>query len=179
MQMTKKCEYILALDPSGNFNEGKGKTGWVLMSVPANRTIKFGEIDAGIFTSMEAYWEEHISLIQNLSNQYEGLHVVMEDYLLYKHEAMVQVNSRMETPKLIGVIQYHCFLWEIPLSLQTASSVKARWKDKILEKKGYITSSKDTRGYFTNYINTYRVSNHTLDALRHAVHYKHFKINEQ
>ena len=33
----------------------------------------------------------------------------MEDYMLYPNKAKSQVNSRMETPKLIGVIQLNCY----------------------------------------------------------------------
>lgn len=174
----KECKYVLSLDPSGNFNEGKGVTGWVLSSVEFDRVIKFGSIDAGISMSMEDHWDRHISLIDNFNKEYEGLHVVMEDYMLYASRASTQINSRMETPKLIGVIQYYCFLQEIPLTLETAVAVKKRWTDEILTRKGYLTYQLDSRNYRTNKINGYPVSNHVVDALRHNVHYRTFKIKK-
>ena len=46
--MIPKSRYILALDPSGNYNEGSGTTGWVLFDNETDMFCKFGAIKAGM-----------------------------------------------------------------------------------------------------------------------------------
>lgn len=89
----------------------------------------------------------------------------MEDYILYKQKAMGQVNSRMETPKLIGIIQQWCYTNDVPYVTQLANEVKSRWSDSILEWKGIIKR----KG------NRYVLNEHIRDSIRHAVHYATFK----
>lgn len=174
----RTCQYILGLDPSGNFNEGKGKTGWVLMSVRFKRTIKFGEIDASTYLEKELYWKAIIDLILNLNQEFPELHVVVEDYFLYENKAIAQTNSRMETPQLIGVIKYTCYMHNIYIDMQTAASVKTRWEEKILVYNNYLQSEVEN-GRTKYYINNYHVkSDHTRDALKHAVHYLTFKVEQ-
>lgn len=170
---------ILAVDPSGNFNEGKGITGWLMLCEETDNIVKFGAIDASTSLSAFEHWDKHIDLIKNLNNDFKGLIVVIEDYILYENKASSQVNSRFETIKLIGIIEYFCKQNNIPLYFQTAVSVKRRWKNFLLEKKGYVKLQiykKETTSYETVYINGYKVNNHVVDALRHAVHFKHFHI---
>lgn len=170
---------ILAIDPSGNFNEGKGISGWLLLCEETDNIVKFGAIDASTSLSDFDHWNKHINLIENLNKEYKGLIVVLEDYILYENKASSQINSRFETIKLIGIIQFYCKMNNIPLFFQTAVSVKRRWKNFLLEKKGYITLNvykKETTSYEIVYINGFKVNNHVVDALRHAVHFKHFHI---
>lgn len=171
------CHYILAIDPSGNFNEGKGTTGWILLNRKTKKIEKFGEIDASTFSNQEIYWDAHIDLIKQINKRYKHMHLVVEDYLLYAAQANSQINSRMETPKLIGVIQYYAWQNRIPLQFQTASSVQRRWNDYILDRKGYLKSVKHGPGY-RHYIGNALVHNHIKDALRHAVHYATFHVKD-
>ncbi len=169
---------ILAIDPSGNFNEGKGISGWLVIDDKTGQIVKFGAIDASTSLKAEEHWEKHTNLIGNLNQSTEDLTVVIEDFILYESKAASQINSRFETIKLIGIIQMYCYLNEIPLHFQTAVSVKRRWKNFLLVKKGYLETkdySKGKRVYEMFYINGHKVNDHVLDALRHAVHFYYFQ----
>lgn len=174
---------ILAIDPSGNFMEGKGISGWVLLCHKTKNIVKFGAIDASTSGSQFEHWHKHIDLIQNLHNQYGLTAVVIEDYILYAAKADSQVNSRFETIKLIGIIEYICMTLDIPVELQTAVSVKRRWKDFILREKGFVElkdyQHRDGKTYQMTYINGFKVNGHIVDALRHAIHYMVFRVDKE
>lgn len=169
---------ILALDPSGSFYEGKGTTGWCLFDTNQNKILTTGDICATKYPAMEQYWHQHCLLIEDMHKAYgSNLFVVMEDYLLYGDKVHSQINSRMETPKLIGLLQYFCWKEYIPYYMQTASEVKNRWTDAILEHKGYIKLEK--RRYVVNTTGEPQlIHRHCRDAIRHAVHFSTFKIKE-
>jgi hypothetical protein len=160
--------FILGIDPSGNFAEGKGVTGWVLLDSEDNKIVKHGSIHASDFKSVYAYWNKHVELIDALAGYRPT--VVIEDYRLYHNRAMNQVNSLMETPRLIGVLTYECFVRNMWTELQLAVTVKTRWSDEILVKKKYLTQK--GKKFF---INDSAVHDHIRDALRHAVHHKTFR----
>ena len=86
--------YVLALDPSGNFNEGKGTTGWCLFDQDSGKLAKFGYLYAEHFKTQMDYWDAHINLIDSLAGYHPD--IVMEDYLLYSNRAEAQTNSRLE-----------------------------------------------------------------------------------
>ena len=173
----KTYDFILSLDPSGSFKEGKGCTGWSVMDVKANHISLVGNIFAKDYPCMEGYWNAHLKIIDEFNKRYKGrLCIVMEDYLLYSHRAESQINSRMETPKVIGVIQHHCFTNKIPYYMQMASSVKNRWNNEILHYKGYIATK--SRRYVLPH-NNKLINKHVLDSIRHAVHFHTFKNKEE
>lgn len=169
---------LLAIDPSGNFNEGKGITGWVAFDERTGKIFRYGSLDAGTCLSMEEHWQRHLDLIdQYIKYNPNNLKVIIEDYMLYANKAMTQVNSRFETPKLIGVIQHHCHKRGVELHFQTSVTVQRRWKGFLLEKKGYLTIQKHIKNgkeYEWTYIGDYKVNDHIVDALRHAVHFYFF-----
>lgn len=136
--------------------------------------ITCGSIFAKHYISAEEYWDEILKLICEVSDNYpEQVIVVCEDYLLYATKLKDQINSRMETPKLIGVIQHYCYIKHIPYYMQTAAEVKKRWTDEILIFKKYIKPYRKGYRPTTGSIDTY--THHSLDAIRHAVHYATFK----
>ena len=163
-------DYILALDPSGSFNEGKGTTGWSLFDCKEKRVIGAGSIHATACADINEYWEEHIRLIRNKRIGFKNLLVVMEDYIVYADKAESHINSHMETSKLIGILQHYCYRIGLPYIMQTASIVKARWANNILLHKGYITLSK--RRYYAGLI---EIDRHCIDSIRHAVHAATFR----
>jgi hypothetical protein len=81
----------------------------------------------------------------------------------------------METPKLIGVLQYHCFKNHLLYIMQTANEVKPRWTDDILHHKKYIV--KDGKRWVLPYSNK-PINKHCMDAIRHAVHFATFRNGE-
>lgn len=165
MLVIPKSKYILALDPSGNYNEGSGTTGWCLLDAQTDKVMKFGVIRAGLYSNQTEYWDAHLELIDSLAG-YEP-DIVMEDYLLYINKAKQQINSRFETPQLIGVIKYEMYKRGNPVHIQTAMQVKTRWEDETLIKKGYITKVGPRI-----YIGDKLVCSHIVDSIRHAAHFR-------
>ena len=156
--------YVLGLDPSGAYKEGKGTTGWCLFDNETKQIAKFGVIKAENYSCQFHYWDAHISLIDSLSGYNPD--VVIEDYLLYNNRAEAQTNSRLETPQLLGIIKYETWKRGLFIYIQTAMQVKTRWSNYILESKGYI--EKRNKSY---YIKDTLLVDHIIDSIRHAVHY--------
>lgn len=158
---------LLALDPSGEFTEGKGTTGYSLWKFElypklTTKLLKVGELSASNYNSKETYWQAHLDLINSLKPN----NIVIEDYLLYANKAMQQIGSRMETSKLIGIIEYNCKLTQTPIKFQRAVDVKSRWNDDILKAKGYLVIRNNR-----SYINGIMISRHIKDSIRHALHF--------
>lgn len=160
----------------GAFNEGKGTTGFSVFHAPDKQFIKLGTIKATDYQFAEQYWDAHLNLLtelifskrgQRLNKQNKTI-VVIEDYLLYAQKAESQINSRMETCKLIGIIQHWCYKHNIPYCMQPASLVKSRWTDNILHYKGYLKKKGER----------YEVCEHTRDSMRHAAHFATFRNGE-
>lgn len=153
---------ILAIDPSGSFNEGKGQTGWVITE--NNKVVSFGLLKAVDFNSKEEYWKAHTDLIQEEFLKSPEIHLVIENYRLYSHKASSQINSEMETVRLIGYLEMYLYHTCLKPNFQLAAQVKTRFSDEILIRMGMIT--KDNNG--RQYINGINVAGHVIDALRHA-----------
>jgi hypothetical protein len=170
MKPLRNSRYVLALDPSGSYKEGMGTTGWCLYDIEKQKIAKFGFIDANKYSCQFQYWDAHLTLIDSL----EGYHpdLAVEDYLLYGARAEAQINSRLETPQLLGILKYEVWKRGSYIHLQTAAQVKTRWSNNILLNKGLI--EKDGLGYK---INGVKVSDHILDSVRHALHYAMYTSN--
>lgn len=165
------ARYVLALDPSGSYYEGKGHTGWCLLDQETNKIVVFGVIEAAKYKSQFSYWDAHIHLIDSMTGYKPD--IVIEDYLLYGTRAVNQINSRLETPQLLGIIKYESYKRGLFIYIQTAMQVKTRWSNALLERKGYI-HKEGLRSYGCNHK---RLVSHTLDAIRHAVHYMTYNSN--
>lgn len=169
-------KYVLAIDPSGAFDEGQGKSGWVVIDTEENnRIIATGYLDAGRHICAQAYWDAHLSLIdKNFGFYGDQLIVVMEEYTLYAEKAQSQSNSKMETCRLLGVLQWYCWNKRIPYSMQAANLVVNRWNDTVLQHKRIIKEVR--KGSFVLYSNPECYLNpHMKDAVRHAIHYSTFR----
>lgn len=166
---------ILAIDPSGNFEEGKGTTGTCLFDVVNNKIHTLKDIHASAYNTKEEYWQAHIDYIQQVLVNFPSLILVIEDFALDPRRAMQQSYSKMETPKLIGILQHYCQQQNIIYKMQRPAEVKKRWEDRILEFKGYIV--KRNRMYYLPQA-TKPMSRHCKDAIRHAVHYHTFYNKE-
>ena len=173
----KNFSHILAIDPSGNFEEGKGTTGMCLFDSDKNRIVAVKNLSASDYKTKEDYWQAHVNSINKIiSNpKFPRVVIVIEDFMLDPKRALQQSHSRMETPKLIGIIQLHCTNNSIAYAMQRPTDVKTRWADYILEYKKYILKHKNT--YVLPGSNK-SISRHCKDAIRHAVHYSLFKNKE-
>lgn len=171
-------KYVLGLDPSGSFHEGNGTTGWCLFDATTNEIIDRGNLDAENYEEMEAYWDAHISLIRDKTILCDkNVIIVIEDYILYAAKLDSQINSRMETPKLIGILQHYCWLADIPYYMQLASEVKNRWTNEILLHKKIIY--KNRAKFYIDAACTVLINRHCIDAIRHAVHYNTFRNKKE
>lgn len=168
-------EHILAIDPSGNFEEGKGTTGLCLFSNLKNCILDLNNLRAEKYNTKEEYWQAHCDTIKQFITQYSKPFIVIEDFTLDPRRALQQSHSKMETPKLIGILQLYCQQNDIPYKMQRAVEVKNRWADHILEFKKYIIK-KDRMHYLPN--TTRPISRHCKDAIRHAVHFNTFYNKE-
>lgn len=158
---------LLAIDPAGNFREGKGTTGLCIMldGVP----FSLSDIAAKDFSSAEAYWAAHEDYILE---QYPD-HIVIEGYKLYNHKGMsakMQANSELETPQLIGFLKMVCYRMNIPYTIQYASDIKTRWNELLLVNTGHL-ALKGNKYYFDGKSTV----THHRDALKHALHYWRYK----
>ncbi len=102
--------YYLSIDP--------GKTsGWVTWDSNGNM-LKQGQTKGPI---------EFESLLEELSDSVRV--AVVEDFTLYRSHALQQSGSKMETSKLIGVIESWCRRNDVNLVMQPASilSIAQLW----------------------------------------------------
>lgn len=163
-----KYRHILAIDPSGNFKEGYGTTGWVLIDSKC-KLIDRGYIKASEYKCAEEYWNAHLNLIKAYNKRFKSLIVVIEEYRLYKERALNQTNSLMETPRVIGLMQWLCWTLNQPYTTQLASAVKQRWSDGILYQEKYLKKRKNMIYHVNSGLSM--KSDHVRDAFRHALHY--------
>lgn len=165
-----KYKYIIALDPSGNFEEGKGTTGFCLFSCDKKEIIFTTTIKASDYKSKEDYWHAHINILKKFTTLYKNAIIVMEEFTLNPRRALQQSHSRMETSKLIGVIQLACAEQGWNLKMQLPVEAKSRWPDSVLEHKHLIKRIQRGHALLSGQI----ISRHEKDAIRHAIHYNSF-----
>lgn len=150
---------ILAFDPSGNWREGEGTTGWAWFV--DRKLTAFENIKSVNYDCPESYWDEHVQLIRDLQPDV----VVYETYKLQAGKAMQQSWSELETPQLIGIIRHECWIHDIPRYGQDPM-IKKRFNDDILVQLGIA----ERRGKLL-YINGERTNDHMRDAIRHGLYF--------
>jgi hypothetical protein len=152
---------ILAFDPSGNFTEGKGTTGYAI-SLDDNLPHKLGDISANDYKIRQDYWFAHKELIEKTFPDV----CVIESYRLFGHKAKEQSGSSLETPQLIGYLEMVCHELNIPVVLQDPST-KQRHADDVLVKLCVI-EKKGNKYYYKGEL----TNMHKRDALRHGLYYR-------
>lgn len=153
---------ILSFDPSGNYFEGKGTTGYAIGDDISH--CRLGDIKSEGYTPRQAYWLAHKELIESLKPDV----VVIESYRLFGHKAKQQTGSSLETPQLIGYLEMVCYELDIPVYLQDPST-KTRHADAVLEKVGIIQKKGNKYYYFGESTNL-----HQRDALRHNLYFRKY-----
>ena len=157
---------FLSIDPSGNFTEGKGKTGWSLIFKEglSGDTFSFGTIKAEDYTTRVDYW---YAVAMKIVTEKPAI-LIVEDYRLYNTAATgaaVQSFSQMETPRLLGIIEQTAQMNSIPIVFQMASTTTPYSDDK-LQKLGIIAKEKN-RWWFRSKA----VNDHERSSLRHLLRY--------
>jgi hypothetical protein len=154
---------VLSLDPSGNYNEGSGTTGWALFE--DGEIVEFGTISASDSQSLEGYWSTHEQLIVLKQPNI----VVCESFRLFSHKQKAQTWSQMETPQLIGYLRMMCWKRNIKIVFQSPSD-KVRVSDPILVKMGVF----EMKGK-NHYCMRKPTNLHMRDAIRHGVFFHKYK----
>lgn len=170
--MTKP--YVIGVDPSGSFKEGKGTTGIVVLD-PDCKLVKHFTVEAKDYDTQIQYWTGVCNKITETATEFSNVVLSVEDYVLYATSAKAQINSEMETSKLIGAIALTSYKWQMQMYIRSASQVMNRWTNKILEHKQIIYQQGQS---FTDIEGT-MINRHCLDALRHAVHCHYFEVDKK
>lgn len=175
--MKKPRRYVIGVDPSGNFKEGKGHTGLAVYDMVDDRIIETGYTYAADFNRFEDYYIATYNAIIDLYNKYKSEDyqepvVSIEDYKLYGTKAKSQINSYLETPRIIGYLLTLFYESGIEYYIRPAVAVKTRWHEDILTKYGYI--KKIGKSYWLR--DEHTLLTHELDAIKHAVHCGKFEV---
>lgn len=154
---------VLCFDPSGNFSEGKGTTGYAVFE--NDELVTFGDVAAKDFETREEYW----SWITKVIYDVQPTLCIIEDYHLFEFKSKQQSWSALETPQLIGYMRMFCYNHDIPYRFQSPKD-KVRVNDDQLVKLGII----EKRG--NRYYCSGKSTNlHQRDAIRHGIFYHRYR----
>lgn len=167
--------YVIGIDPSGAFNEGKGTTGIAVYDKQEDKFTDVLAVCAADCSSIEQYFWDNWIAITELYNRYRlfGCVVSVEDFLVYATHAATFTNSRMETCQLLGFLKAMLYNTGIKYYMRPASAVKKRWANTILAHNGYI---KMVGASCFHPLVDGPLATHMLDAMRHAVHCGLFEV---
>ena len=165
--------YIIGVDPSGSYNEGKGTTGLVILNSEGKLELHT-TVNAQDYPSQLAYWSAVLDTLEVFALTKKAV-LSVEDYVLYATSAKAQINSEMETSKLIGAITMLAYNLNIPMYIRNASQVVNRWNNEILVHKNLIHKQGNR---YTDDTGA-PINRHCLDALRHAVHCYYFEVGKE
>ena len=160
---------ILSLDISGNFEEGKGTTGYTVGS--SNGTIyEIGDIRAKDFSTRMEYFEAVLKLttLKNIDI------VVCENYRLYGNKTKEQTHSLLETPRIIGALEFWCYTHNTHTKFQMASDVKKRFSDDLLIRKNIFTK-KNNFIYYKDIL----TNDHMRDSFRHYLFFLKYTLKRK
>ena len=170
-----RAKYIIGIDPSGAFNEGKGTTGLAVLNATTNEIAYTGWIAAVNFPTLEAYFDAHIEWLADCVHRYQDVVVSIEDYILYADHATAHTNTHLETSQLLGLIKWWCYKNNIVYTIRPAAAVKSRFTNNILKREGYVVERRGGK-LFTKVRMSNNLSNHELDAIRHAAYCYKFEL---
>ena len=160
----------ITIDPSGNFEDGKGHTGIATIRNSDWSSVKTQSINAKDFETRHAYWSAIKKIIQDTHLNGEPAQVVIESYVTRMNG--YTVGKMPETAMLIGVLVYFCDMYDIPYYFQQPSQAKTRFKDELLP--NYIPGlEKSVSGRY--YLNGKLINDHERDALKHLLFFKRYK----
>lgn len=160
----------ITIDPSGNFEEGKGHTGIARMSNNDWSTVETSSINAKTFDDRHTYWTAVKKIIQDAHLNGDKVQIVIESYVTRMNG--FTIGKMPETAMLIGVLVYFCEMYDIPYYFQNASQAKTRFKDEQLPNYIPNLELRDTGRY---YLNGKLINDHERDALKHLLYFKRYK----
>lgn len=160
----------IAIDPSGNFEEGKGHTGVAKVVDDDWGSVKTLSINAKDYDTRCQYWSAVRKVIMDMALTGITTQVVIESYVT--RNVGFTIGKMPETAMLIGVLVYFCDMYKIPVYFQSPSQAKTRFKDDLLVKHIPNLERRAT-GYY--YLRDKMINDHERDALRHLVFFKRYK----
>lgn len=177
--MMHYVRYVIGVDPSGAFYEGKGTTGLAVYDRDDDRIVQVLTVSASKYNCLEKYLLANLTAILTLYKEYSkhaNVVVSIEDFLVYATHAASFTNSKMETCQLIGLLRCELYKQKIKFYMRPASTVKQRWAENILVTKGYIT--KRGASYYWN-DRERPLATHERDAMKHAIHCGKFEVGKK
>lgn len=160
----------IAIDPSGNFLEGKGHTGIAIMTDCDWETVTTESINAKDYDTRYEYWTAVKQTIAKYVIRKLPVQVVIENYVVRSNG--FTTGKMPETAMLIGVLVYFCEECRIPVYLQAPSQAKTRFRDDLLPSyiPGLRVSSKNRY-----YLKDKLINDHERDAMKHLLYFKRYK----
>lgn len=154
---------ILGLDPSGEFTKGKGKSGYAIFDTVSKQFKEVGYIDASTSQSFIAHCTLHETLFHSVDL------IVCENFRLRADKSLALTGSLLETPKLIGVLEFIAHKQGKKLVFQEPSQ-KVACDDERLEKLQHL--KRDKQRFYLNGAGAGVMTNdHMRDAMRHVIIY--------
>lgn len=172
---------ILSIDPSGNFIQGKGETGYCFFNLVNNKfeLIERGTIRAKDFDNQFEYWREILDLLDILDKVLD--HVILEDYRGYvsSNKNNVNTGNLFETARLLGLLTFALRFQKTPYTMQMASYLGKNYSDENMVKLGYFYQRLSNNGSKTYKQGGKRINEHERMAFRHFVRWvdKIYKYN--
>jgi hypothetical protein len=159
----------LAIDPSGNFVEGKGHTGIAGLKDNDWTTVFTKSVNASDYSTRFEYWTAVKKVIQDYILEGTPIQVVIESYVTRANG--FTTGKMPETAMLIGVLTYFCEMYKVPVYFQSPSQAKTRFKDELLPT--YLPQiSVDKNRY---YLGKKLTNDHERDAIKHLLYFKRYK----
>lgn len=164
------------IDPSGNFDTGKGHTG--IATIEDNDdgelqwdTLIVSSIAAADYTSRHEYWKAVAKCLYEPGVSSDNTIVIIESFLIRTDGILM--GSMPETILLIGALVHQLEELKIPYTFQAPSTAKSRFKDHMLP---YLipgmTYNGSTHRY---YLNGKCINDHIRDALKHLLYFQKYR----
>lgn len=163
---------IIAVDPSGSFNEGKGKTG-LAYSLDTRDSVEVISIEAKDYPNRHSYWN---SILCHILGRFPDV-VVIESFVTRANGFLI--GKMPETPMLIGMLVWEFEKLGIPYVFQSPSQAKTRFKDDYLGKYIPNYEVKPTARGKLYFLDGKLTNDHIRDAIKHLLYYKKYNKREE
>ena len=158
------------VDPSGDFEKGKGHTGIACMQDDDWNSLEISSIYAGSFRTRHDYWKAIIDKVTSYERT-DNLRVIIESFVIRSNGFLI--GKMPETIQLIGALVYQLEELGIQYSFQSPSQAKSRFKDELLP--DYIPDlERRSNGFY--YLKGKIINDHVRDALKHLLFYKRYSM---
>ena len=169
--MEDPMKYIV-LDPSGNFEDGKGHTGIAILQGDDWDTLRTVSIYAKNYATRHDYWRAVVDTVLDVCPVGGPVPlVIMESFTIRSNGYMI--GKMPETIRLIGCLEYVLDRISVPYVFQMPSQAKSRFNDHSLTV--HIPALKYNAATNRYYLNGKVCNDHVRDALKHLLYFKRYK----